>query len=749
MPDNYSRKKIVLSQLPHPSYIDRNIPLAAGYLKSSAYKHGLLGEVDIEILAPELSDYSGCQRIINAICDMNPDVLGFSLYLWNVERTLYVIDRIKKKLPRLKIMVGGPEVTRDSTYILSNPNIDIAVCGEGEITFIEVVRHFLTGKPETSQIHGICYRNNGNVLVNTSRKRLSDINFIPSPYLLGFIDITKYREMMLFTMRGCLLGCTYCSWTARGQLRAFVIDRLRNELILAKETGEDVIVSILDSAFNVSPVFVEFCKMAQEINHDHKLKFNSFVQADIINAETARLLKETNFTGVEVGLQSTNPEVLANVNRSINSTRFLRGVDFLKKENIPVKVDVIIGLPGDSATTFKETMQFMFQHNLEPIIFNLSLGHGAKLSRQAQDFGAKVQTNPPFYVLETRTFSRCDLEKNINQYKQYSADFNKMSNLCFPSLYKNLNSYHYHIDEDIESILETDYPIRGIILNLDAPPNQSARVNKLSEIIGQKVGNNISLLFQGSNENLLGSFWLLERLLTQISCQNPYITWNIFLDTKSDDISKESLEKIRSFIPRTNIFLSHRDELLGENLPGIRRTSINTFALLPCDEKNLKIQISKSNCIRTLMITGEGNFQDQFYKLFQSKGNGYLIDLREGLRVDFIMELMEFIYANDQSGGNIFFKDWVLQRLWEQEFLKITPAKQEPHYALTINDKLDYSLNFLSENELLWDAITKWKLLDSGYSGADIEQIIIDKIAAKYSIADNTNSLCMGEQVDS
>jgi len=160
------RLKALITQLPHPSCIDRNIPLAAGYLKASAYKYGLLEKVDIEILDPIISDYSGCQRIIESIIHRNPDILGFSIYLWNVERTLYIIGKVKAILPNIKIVVGGPEVTKYSDYILSNSNIDIFVIGEGEITFVEILKHFLDGIPKLDEISGICYLMKNKTVIN-------------------------------------------------------------------------------------------------------------------------------------------------------------------------------------------------------------------------------------------------------------------------------------------------------------------------------------------------------------------------------------------------------------------------------------------------------------------------------------------------------------------------------------------------------------------------------------------------------
>lgn len=722
MSGDLPRKNIILTQLPHPSCVDRNVPLAAGYLKASAYIHSLLEKVDIEILDPIVSDYSGCQRLINTIISKKPDVLGFSLYLWNVERTLYIIEMIKTKMPHLKIIVGGPEVSNDSIYILSNPNIDIAIIGEGEVTFVEVINNILSGRPELDKIAGICYRKNNNIVVNKPRKRITDLELIPSPYILGFIDYRKYREMMLFTMKGCLLGCTYCSWTARGKLRAFTIGRLQKELTLAMKTGEETIVSIIDSAFNTSPVFVEFCKMIRELNNDKNLKFTCFVQADLVDEETARLLKESNFTSVEVGLQSTNPKILAKINRSMDIGKFLKGIQFLKKEGIQVKVDTILGLPGDSFTTFEETMNFISHNRLDPIIFNLSLGHGAELRHHAKEFGAKVQTAPPFYVLETNTFSRQEFEKALDHYKEYSADFDKIINLNYPSINYNTGN------NDRLYLHNIDYPISSIIIKLNASSKSSDDVNKLAEMISQKIGSNLSILFLGNNKNLTNSLWLIRILLTQISSKNPYITWNIFLEIEDYDQSQEFLEEIISFIQKPKVFLDYRNELFAKSISCVRGKSVNIF-VLPCINDIKDPNVNESNCIKIVNITDQNTIQYQVQQLVQTKGSGFLIDIPKESDLDFIKKAMSLLSA---SGKNIFYKDWVLQRLWEQEILKITPKKQTYRYELIIDKDLNLYGKFFDENELLWDSVIKWKMLKSEFANQDVEKIIIDRIVADF-----------------
>lgn len=725
------KSRVLLVQLPHPSYLDSNVPLALGYLKAAAFKFDLIDNFDIELINPIHSNYSGCQRLIDEIISYCPDIVGFSLYLWNSERTLHVIDKLKLHLPHLKVIVGGPEVTKESSYILSNNNIDIYVIGEGEITFLEVLKHIKSKKPKIEDIRGICYRKGNEIIINKPRDRIKDIGIVPSPYLLGFIDPKKYRRITLFTMKGCMLGCTYCSWTTKGQFRVYSIDRLRDELILARDLREKITVYIVDSAFNASPIFSEFCLMAKEVNKDKNLQFDCFLQADLVDEISAKLLTEINCISVEVGLQSSDPKILANINRSMSMDRFLQGVRCLEKEGIPVVVDAILGLPGDSRSTFERTIKFAHDNNLNLRIFNLSLGHGTKLRAQVDKFGIKIQPAPPFYVTETSTFSNHDLMAITDRYKENSADFDKMANLQYPIMVSNPNSWCSI--NNLQSFKNIDYPINCINLLMEGSSKQSTDKIRFIELICKRVAANLTILFKGTKENLEESVWLLKKLLSSIIDLNPHITLNIYIEPTDNIFPQSFIESINLSIERPKVFLDYRNELFPKNHSMILRKSINIFELIPYDITG-EINVDKPNLIRTAKIECNEFTRSNAYKLFQAEGSGCLLELVPGFDFNSMKTVMDLLHEIGASKKNIYFKDWVLQRLWEQNYLETTPDRQYPHYEVAVQEGSTIYYNFLDEDLLLWDAIAKWNLVKSNYMGSNLEDALIGLIDAKYGL---------------
>ena len=136
-------RRVLLVQLPippvRPEPIRGNVPLAAGYLKMFARQRGLEAQYDIQIFPTIEANTLGDVGLVEAILDRDPWMVGFTCYLWNIERTLWIAERIKQLRPEVRILIGGPEVTLDNAWVLAHPAVDYAAIGEGEQTFAELL----------------------------------------------------------------------------------------------------------------------------------------------------------------------------------------------------------------------------------------------------------------------------------------------------------------------------------------------------------------------------------------------------------------------------------------------------------------------------------------------------------------------------------------------------------------------------------------------------------------------------------
>jgi radical SAM superfamily enzyme YgiQ (UPF0313 family) len=411
------KSKVLLMQLPVHQFnfggIRANIPLAAGYLKAMAVQEGLPDEIELDILDPVAADLLGDAGLIDKIANQEIDVLGITCYCWNIMRSLYIAEELKKRLSQLRVVVGGPEITSDNPYLLSHRVVDIGVINEGEKTFLELLRHFSKGTPALREIRGLFFRDEDCIITTPPRDSIANLAEIPSPYLKGVIRPSREGSVWIETVRGCRFHCEYCYYYKMfTNTLAFPMERLAQHLEYARERKAHEIY-IMDPTFNDRKDLQQVGEVIQKHNPDKFLGFHTEIRADLVDKNMADLFAACNFKSVEVGLQSINPDALKNVGRRNNMDRFLRGVHLLKERNIHVTVGLIIGLPGDTFSTLVETVQFLIDNDAYSQVeaYNLSVLPGTVLRAKAKELGLKYRPEPPYYVLETETMTGIDLRK--------------------------------------------------------------------------------------------------------------------------------------------------------------------------------------------------------------------------------------------------------------------------------------------------------------------------------------------------
>ncbi len=529
MPNN-GKLKVLLVQLVGTELWFRpsvsNIPLAAGYLKAMAHKEGLLNEVEIKILDLDKNTIlPGDAKLIDLIISIKPDILGLSLYTFNSIQSLFIAKKVKERLPNINIVVGGPEVTLETEYILNNPVVDIGCIGQGELTFAEILRNILKGQNDHSNISGIFYRKSGKLTATHPREPIKDLDVIPSPYLLGFIDLKKYETVSIETYRGCFSKCAYCAYGTR-PLGYFSPERIYQELKIIPKTGKRK-VYFLDSSF-YSRNFYEICEKIKKVNHENKLEFLTEFNVAHLNKERANWLKECNFKWIEIGLQTINPITLRNVNRPpVDKKQFLEAIELLKEREIECSVGIILGLPNDTFDDFKGTVEFLRNNNVPFSSQLLQLFPGTRLRKQANKYGIKAQSKPPYLTIETPYITRDEIEKAIVFVLGKSR----------PVIFDNLVSYfdpcysQVRKKESTNSIQfkQFDGNVNKVIIELDASHQKNTQLERLGKTLSRLVCPPFTAWFQA--KNIEENVDLMTSFMLPITVSNPFLPWNIIIES--------------------------------------------------------------------------------------------------------------------------------------------------------------------------------------------------------------------------
>lgn len=403
------KPRLVLVQLPVPQPAalssSGNVPLAAGALGVAARRAGLDARLEIDVLPPSATDVLGDVQLADAIVARRPTWVGWSLYLWNSERSLHVASLVKARLEDVRILVGGPEVAPDNGWILEHPAVDIAVTGEAEETFLALFDRLLDGK-DADDVPGIGVRR-GDAAIRLSEPAPPDFPLAryPSPYLEDVIPVDPARSTYVETVRGCRSHCTFCFYPrSSANLRSLPLDDVRGlvEGLAARGARE---VVFLDPTFNHRSGFEDLLDVLRAANADRKLDFFGEVRAEGLTDDHARALREAGFGRVEIGLQSVSDRTLKLTKRHGSAKLVAGAAHMLKRHGVKLLVDLIIGLPGDAPSDVRDGFAFLRENDLseDAQVFLLSLLPGTSMRADAASLGIDFDTRPPYRVRSTPT----------------------------------------------------------------------------------------------------------------------------------------------------------------------------------------------------------------------------------------------------------------------------------------------------------------------------------------------------------
>lgn len=558
-----SLRKILLLQLPIPqpgqSPAEGNIPLAAGYLKLFARRHGLESAYAIDIFPPSLANTLSDAGLVAAILALSPEVVGFTCYLWNIDRNVDIAQRLKAVRPDLRILLGGPEITADNSWVLDHPAVDFAVIGEGEQTFVELLQARLQDDIPRAAIPGLWISprwTEGVRQLPAFRQPLSPLDAVSSPYLEGILDAAEEGVLLLETVRGCIFKCKFCYYPKSYDDLYFVSrEKIVANLEYARQQGVREVV-LLDPTLNQRKDFAGFVRLLADCNPDRSFTYFGELRAEGITPEIAGLLREANFTEVEIGLQSIDPNTQLLMDRRNNLKAFERGVQALRAAGIRVKIDLIIGLPGDTPASIRRGLHYLRDSHLADAVqvFNLAILPGTAFRQEAEQLGLRFQPRPPYYVLETPALKLPDFYDLMAEAQEvFDTEFDPLPPPELPELpcsaAAELAHCHY-LDFDLPAPLPTALP----------PAERRTQA--------------FTVWFAG--KHLLRERATMTRLISELLADNPHTTLQIVLEPKEDPaaITVEFLEAVRAAGYRQPSYLDRYYSISPGGMKGAKRLVI-------------------------------------------------------------------------------------------------------------------------------------------------------------------------------
>jgi anaerobic magnesium-protoporphyrin IX monomethyl ester cyclase len=391
-----------------------------------------------EVMIREFTVHEPRESILAMLLAEEPDVVAFSVYLWNRRETLDLVDALGVAQPGLRIVLGGPEVSFDDQQLFDHhPGLTALIRGEGEEPLRTLLQAWREARPP-GMIERTVLRQ-GQVLVSgPDTPPMTDLDRIPSPFALGKADLER-GFVYLETSRGCPFRCSFCLSARDSHVRSFSMERIRSDLLLLMHSRVAK-VKLVDRTFNYD------ASRAMEIfsfilEHNQGTHFHFEIAAHLLDEATLALLElvPAETFQFEIGVQSTLESTLDAINRRVNLTRLEENVRRLRQSGrIHLHLDLVAGLPGDSYEGFLTSIDRVIAlepHHLQ--IEPVKLLPGSLLRDQAADLQIRHDPNPPYTILASRDLTFAELQQLQEIGRLIDLTYNSG---CFPTFLQELSA---------------------------------------------------------------------------------------------------------------------------------------------------------------------------------------------------------------------------------------------------------------------------------------------------------------------
>jgi anaerobic magnesium-protoporphyrin IX monomethyl ester cyclase len=372
----------------------RNFPLGLGYLASVARAAGHQAEV-LDVNALGLADREIEERLQGG----KWDVFGLTGLITEYRFIVWLAETIRRLHPDALIVAGGGLASVAPEHLLKTAPIDVAVIGEGEATFPELLsvvscqlsvgkgqqpvvsgqlsvtrgQELATGNCQLAtafeSIRGICYLRNGVPVRTPPREQIEDLDSLPLPawelfpvdfYLRGPKKLfnSAIRSMNVEATRGCPFNCAFCykeAWGSRVRRRSVesVVAEIRE---LKKRFGVQAVAFVDDLLTAKKSWMVEFCERLKTEKLGVSWACNSRV--DTMDEELLRLMRQAGCVVVAYGLESGSPAILKAMNKKADVARAEWAVHATRRAGIEVLPYMAMGMPEETPATMAETVEF-------------------------------------------------------------------------------------------------------------------------------------------------------------------------------------------------------------------------------------------------------------------------------------------------------------------------------------------------------------------------------------------------------
>jgi radical SAM superfamily enzyme YgiQ (UPF0313 family) len=355
-----------------------NPSLGLMYIASSAREHGKKHGSDFQFKILDLNLYS--QKIEDRMAEIrefSPQVVGITGMSFEAATMHETAAYLKKNLPGVRIIFGGPHATVSTHKSIQDPNVDFVVIGEGEDTFPELLDQIFSGSGQYGNVRGIAYRNGTETVVTGKREYRQDLDNIPFPAwdlidMEGYFDAPRWqfihaerRYMPIFTSRACPYQCVYCHHIFGKQFRYRSPENVFREIKLLHDQYGIREFLIADDMFNaLIKRAVAICDLIIQSGIKIYITFPNGVRGDVMTDELLLKLKQAGTYKIVYAIETASPRLQKLIKKNIDLVKLKSVIEKTNKLGLIVHGFFMLGFPTETLEEVMETVKYALSSKL-------------------------------------------------------------------------------------------------------------------------------------------------------------------------------------------------------------------------------------------------------------------------------------------------------------------------------------------------------------------------------------------------
>lgn len=348
-------------------------PLGIAYVASSLLKAGhevRLIDCDVE------EDYLG--KIATTCRRFKPELVGFYSMTWTFRQNVNLLKRIKRIHPKLKSVVGGPNISAFPKESLKLSDFDFAVKGEGEMAAVELVEA-LEGKKKFGDVDGLIWRKGKRIIQNKDRALIKDLDILSYPSW-ALLPVKKYFDVFtksphfvtILATRGCPFRCTFCDrenrmgrkWRMRSPEN--VVEEMR---FVHDKYGVSEFMFFDDNFVVNKKWVVDFCKLVEPYSFLWEIR----TRVDTVDLPLLKAMKKAGCYRIRYGMESADNGTLKTIQKDITAEMIRKCAKISHQSGIEIFAYFMLGLPYETEEKMEKTLKLAIEIDPDFVLFSKTI----------------------------------------------------------------------------------------------------------------------------------------------------------------------------------------------------------------------------------------------------------------------------------------------------------------------------------------------------------------------------------------